>query len=67
MDVITLLLLILLAISLMGFCVLVGAYVKAGEDFNQIEILQTHIQRLDSIRKALTKSYLMDLYRRKLD
>ena len=67
MDVITLLLLILLTISLMGVCFLVAAYIKAGEDFNQIEILQTHIQRLDTIRKALTKAYLMDLYRRKLD
>lgn len=67
MDVVTLLLLFLLISSLMGFFVLIGAYIKAGKEINQIEILQTQIQRLDSIRKALTKAYLMDAYRRKLD
>lgn len=67
MDVITLLLLVLLAISLMGFGFLLRAYIKAGNEINQIEILQTQINRLDSIRRALTKSLHVELQRRRLD
>ena len=67
MDHITIFFVVLVIISLIGFAVLLREFIKTGREVDQVKILQSQIIRLESIRKALVKTLLIDLSRNKLD
>ena len=65
MDPLTIFFIVLFIVSFTCFAVVLREFIKTGREVDQIEILQTQILRMESIRKALVKTLLIDLRRRK--